>query len=133
MQARTTAIDEPVRSLWLVDSSVWIGHFRKTNPEFQQLLSDDVVFAHPFVIGELACGSMKNRKQVLEFLNLLPLANSATHEEVLHLLDRHALWSRGIGWIDAHLIASALLTRCALWTLDESLRSAAASARVPVR
>jgi predicted nucleic acid-binding protein len=117
----------------LVDSSVWIGHFRHSNHEFQQLLSDDRVLIHPFVIGELACGSMKNRKQVLGYLNLLPLATTATHEEVMHLLDRHALWSRGIGWVDAHLMASALLTHCALWTLDGSLRSAAASAKVHVR
>jgi predicted nucleic acid-binding protein len=119
--------------MWLVDSSVWIGHFRNPNAEFQQLLSDGLVLTHPFVIGELACGSIKNRRHVLEFLNLLPPANSATHEEVMHLLDRHALWSRGIGWVDAHLIASALLTHCAFWTLDASLRSAAASAKVRVR
>jgi predicted nucleic acid-binding protein len=119
--------------MWLVDSSVWIGHFRTPNHEFQQLLTDDLVLAHPFVIGELACGSMKNRKPVLAYLNLLPLATSATHEEVMHLLDRQALWSRGIGWVDAHLIASALLSHCSLWTLDASLRNAAAAAKVHVR
>lgn len=119
--------------MWLVDSSVWIGHFRHPNHEFQRLLSDGLVLAHPFVIGELACGSMKNCEQVLAYLNLLPLAASATHEEVMHLLDRHSLWNRGLGWIDAHLIAFALLTHCALWTLDASLRSAAASAKVQVR
>jgi predicted nucleic acid-binding protein len=119
--------------MWLVDSSVWIGHFRHPNHEFQQLLSDDLVLIHPFVIGELACGSMKNRKHVLDYLNLLRLAQSATHEEVMHLLDRHALWSRGIGWVDAHLIASALISHCALWTLDGSLRVAASSAKVHVR
>lgn len=119
--------------MFLVDSSVWIGHFRSANQPLRDLLSDGLVLAHPFVIGELACGSMKNRKRILADLNELPLAVSATHQEVMHLSDHRALWGRGIGWVDAHLIASALLSDCRLWTLDASLRAAAASAKVHVR
>ena len=116
----------------LVDSSVWIGHFRTANSELRDLLADGLVLIHPFVIGELACGSMKNRKRILAYLNELPLAISAAHEEVLHLLDRQTLWSKGIGWVDAHLIASALLSDCRLWTLDARLRSAAAFVKIEI-
>lgn len=107
--------------------------FAPANREFAALLSEGSVLAHPFVIGELACSSLKDRKGFLAYLNELPLAVAATNEEVMHLLYRHSLWSRGIGWVDAHLIASALLSDCRLWSLDASLRSAAAHAKVHVR
>jgi len=119
--------------MFLVDSSVWIGHLRTASAELRDLLEDGQVLMHPFVIGELACGSMKHRKRVLANLDELPLAVSATHEEVMRLLDHHALWSRGIGWVDAHLIASALLSDCRLWTMDAKLRAAAAAAKAHVR
>jgi predicted nucleic acid-binding protein len=114
----------------LVDSSVWIGHLRAANPLLRDLLNDSLTLTHPFVIGELSCGSIKNRKRFLADLNELPSAISARHEEVTRLLDERELWSRGIGWIDMHLITSALLTGCQLWTLDASLRTAAMSAKV---
>jgi predicted nucleic acid-binding protein len=117
----------------LVDSSVWIAHFRTANPVLRDLLTNGLVLIHPFVIGELACGSMKNRKRILADLQELPLATSATHEEVMNLLDQRTLWSRGIGWVDAHLIASALLSHCRLWTLDAKLREAAGSATVQIQ
>lgn len=116
--------------MFLVDSSVWIGHLRAANAELRELLEGGLVLMHPFIVGELACGSMKNRKRILADLNELPLAISATHEEVMCLLDRQTLWSKGIGWVDVHLIASALLSDCRLWTLDAKLGSAAASAKV---
>lgn len=119
--------------MFLVDSSVWIGHLRAASAELRDLLTDGLVLIHPFVIGELACGSMKNRHRILADLNELPLAISATHEEVMGLLDRQKLSSKGIGWVDAHLIASALLSDCRLWTLDARLGSAAASAKVAIR
>lgn len=119
--------------MFLVDSSVWIGHLRATNPALSELLVAGLVLTHPLVIGEVACGSMKNRKRVLANLNELPSAIPATHQEVMHLLDRQALWNRGVGWIDAHLIASALLSNCRLWTLDGRLHAAAASAKVQAR
>ncbi|HEX3685014.1 MAG TPA: PIN domain-containing protein [Bryobacteraceae bacterium] len=116
--------------MFLVDSSVWIDHLRAASAELRELLEGGLVLMHPFVLGELACGSMKNRKRILADLNELPLAISATHEEVMRLLDRQALWSTGIGWVDAHLIASALLSNCRLLTTDARLAAAAVSAKV---
>lgn len=117
----------------LVDSSVWISHLRAASSELQAMLADGLVLIHPLVVGEVACGSMKNRKRVLAYLNELPFAVSATHEEVMRLLDQHKLWSRGIGWIDAHLIASALLSDCRLWTQDAKLHDSALAAKARVR
>ena len=109
----------------LVDTSVWINHFRRHDSAFARLLEAAAVLMHPFVLGELACGNFKNRDGVLSSLRQLPTAVSATHEETLQLIDRHKLWGRGIGWIDAHLLASALLSHCRFWTLDERLAQAA--------
>jgi predicted nucleic acid-binding protein len=119
--------------MFLVDTSVWVGHFRSSNSALRELLNEGLVLMHPFVIGELACGSMRNRKGVLANLQELPLAISAQHEEVMRLIEQRSLWSKGIAWIDAHLIASALLTDCRLWTLDSRMREAATSARVQAR
>jgi predicted nucleic acid-binding protein len=119
--------------MFLVDTSVWIGHFRSANAVLRELLNDGLVLVHPFVIGELACGGMKNRKTVLANLNELPRAVSADHDEVIRLIEQRALWNKGIGWIDAHLIASALLSDCRLWTLDSRMQEAAASAKVHAR
>jgi predicted nucleic acid-binding protein len=113
--------------LILADTSVWIDHFRRSNPSLERLLRDGEAVTHPFVIGELACGSMKNREALLEYLMALPRADSASHEEVLRLIEDHRLWRRGIGWTDAHLLASALLSRSGLWTLDRRLAQAAAA------
>lgn len=119
--------------MFLVDTSVWVGHLRSANPALRELLNEGRVLMHPFVIGELACGSMKNRKGVLANLRELPIALSAEHDEVMRLIEQRSLWSKGIGWIDAHLIASALLSGCRLWTLDGRMREAAESARVRAR
>ena len=85
---------------------------------------------HPFVRGELACGNLKHRTRILSDLEALPSAGSATLEEVMQLVDVRKLWGLGIGWIDAHLLASTLLSNCQLWTLDEKLVRAAAAAGV---
>ncbi len=114
----------------LVDTSVWVDHSRVGNPVLSEVLARALVLTHPFVIGELACGNLKNRTQILADLNALPLAVSATHEEVLQLVEEHELWGRGIGWIDGHLLASALLSHCRLWTLDHQLDQAAGGAGV---
>ncbi|MGA3027422.1 MAG: PIN domain-containing protein [Bryobacteraceae bacterium] len=114
----------------LVDTSVWIDHLRRNSPTLAELLDEAVVLTHPFVLGELACGNMKNRGAVLSNLKLLPVAVSATHEETVRLIEDHRLWGRGIGWVDAHLLASALLTNSALWTLDDRLNQAAEAAGV---
>ena len=86
---------------------------------------------HPFVIGELACGNLKNRREVLDLLAALPAASVATHEETLHFIEQHRLMRQGIGWIDAHLLASVRITDGArLWTSDKRLRAIAGKLRI---
>ncbi len=80
---------------------------------------------HPCVAGELACGSLKNRTEFLSYLNALPSATPATNQETLVLLNDRKLWGRGLSWIDVHLLASALISHCRLWTLDKELDRAA--------
>ncbi|MDR3674524.1 MAG: VapC toxin family PIN domain ribonuclease, partial [Acidobacteriota bacterium] len=100
--------------------------------ELGDLLTRALEMAHPFVIGELACGNLKNRAGILSDLETLPFAVSATHEEVMRLVDVRKLWGLGMGWIDAHLLASALLSNCQFWTLDGKLVRAASAAGVKI-
>ncbi len=116
----------------LADTSVWIAHFRKEGSGLGDLLRQSLVVIHPFIIGELACGNLRNRIQILADLKQLPVAELATHEEVLRLIEDRELWGLGIGWIDAHLLASALLSNCQFWTVDARLNRAAAAAAVKV-
>ncbi len=109
----------------LVDTSAWVEHLRRGNARMKGLLSGGQVFCHPFVLGELACGNLQNRSEVLTLLAALPGAQLASHDEVLHLVNTHRLSGRGLGWVDVHLLASALLTKCSLLTLDKPLISAA--------
>jgi predicted nucleic acid-binding protein len=113
----------------LVDTSVWVEHFRAGN-SLSDVLHEGLVLTHPFVIGELACGNLRNRAHILTDLDALPRAVSATEEEVRRLVEERRLWGRGIGWIDANILASAALTHCGLWTLDQQLERAAAAAGV---
>jgi predicted nucleic acid-binding protein len=109
----------------LVDTSIWIEHLRFGNSTLRGLLADNQALTHALVIGEIACGTLRNRSQILEDLSALPSARSATDEDVLTLIEERVLWGKGIGWVDAHLLASALLTHCRLWTFDRSLSRAA--------
>ncbi len=109
----------------LVDTSVWIDHFRRGHSGLSDLLEEGAVLCHPFVIGELACGNLQDRREVLSLLQALPMAPLAQHEEVLHLLGEQCLYGQGLGWVDAHLRASAMLIGCPLWTQDKSLAKAA--------
>jgi predicted nucleic acid-binding protein len=112
--------------IFLVDSSVWIDHFRKMDPALERALVAGDVLGHPFVTGEIAMGSLEDRQAVIESLQHLPQAQIAEDEEVLGLVEGRRLFSLGLGWIDAHLLASTLLTRDArLWTRDRRLRAAA--------
>jgi len=106
----------------LVDTSVWFDHLRRDNARLAALLSAGRVLSHPFVIGEVACGNLHRRRDILALLGALPHAGVVEHHEALHFVDAHRLGGSGVGWIDVHLMASAALTRCALWTLDRSLR-----------
>ncbi len=114
----------------LVDTSVWIKHFREGNDQLAEYLRRGQVLCHPFIVGELACGNLRNRDEILEMLTALPAAQVAEHIEVLHLVSRHGLPGHGIGWTDAHLLASTLLTGCTLWTLDRPLAKAAGNLKV---
>jgi predicted nucleic acid-binding protein len=109
----------------LVDTSVWIAHFRHGEPVLAGLLRDGLVLSHPFVTGELACGNLRERSLILSDLATLPGATPASDGEVTRLIEDRRLWGRGLGWIDAHLLASALLSHCRLFTFDKALRTAA--------
>ena len=109
----------------LCDSSVWIDHFRHGNATLAELLENDQALGHPFIIGELACGALPTRGATIELLQTLPEAPLVEHDEVLALIDRHRLMASGIGWVDAHLLGSALLAHARLWTFDLSLATAA--------
>ena len=116
----------------LVDTSVWIEHLRAGNDRLKILLFDEQVVCHPFVIGELACGTLQKREEILTMLAALPEAHLLDHGEVMSFLQGRRLYGRGIGWVDAHLLASTLLTGCSLWTFDKPLRRAAAALNVLV-
>ena len=111
----------------LVDTSVWIDHLRKTDAELSVLLDEGRVLVHPFVIGELACGTLRHRAEVLGHLRRLPGVPVASTDEVHHLLETHDLAGCGLGWVDLHLLASARLGRCRLLTHDRRLRDVADS------
>ena len=114
----------------LADTSVWIQHFRYGNPQLQQSLVDDQILMHPLVWGEIACGNLRARSKILEDLRRMPSAMSAQHEEVLAFVEQHRLFGKGLTWIDLHLLASARLTGCRLWTLDVPLRDLASDFKV---
>ena len=109
----------------LVDTSVWIDHLKEGNDRLAELLDKGGVCCHWFVIGELACGTLHNRSEVLRLLSALPAAPLADHEEVLSFIAERKLAGRGLGWIDMHLLASALLANCPLWTFDKALAAVA--------
>lgn len=111
----------------LVDTSVWIQHFRHTETRLAAALNREEVLTHPFVVGELACGNLRNRGEILELLQHLPSAPVATDEEVLEFIETRKLMGRGIGYIDVHLLASTALSGPAcLWTRDKRLDEVAA-------
>ena len=110
----------------LVDTSVWIDHLRSGVPDLAAALGDGLVMMHPFVLGELACGNLQNRSEVLRLLGELPSAPAATDPEVLEFIGRRSLMGRGIGYIDVHLLASAALAEAGrLWTRDRRLAAVA--------
>lgn len=112
----------------LVDTSVWIDHLRAGDRELAELLNASKVLMHSFVLGELACGGLRNRDEVLALLKDLPRVTAATDDEVLFFIERHSLMGRGVGYVDAHLLAAVALDRSAsLWTRDKRLRVAADS------
>jgi predicted nucleic acid-binding protein len=106
----------------LVDSSVWVGHFKLRNDHLVELLGDGAVICHPYIVGEVACGTPPSRKDIIGMLAELESAPVATQEELLVMMDTRHLYGRGCGFVDMSLLASSLLSETALiWTLDKRL------------
>ena len=105
----------------LVDTSIWIDHFRFSVERLQVLLREDRVMIHPLIIGELACGNLRNRSVTLELLDSLPKPKVASEGEARHVIETSNLYGLGIGFLDVHLLSSSLLTGCQLWTKDKAL------------
>lgn len=111
----------------LVDTSVWIDHLRHNDPILSELLQACQILAHPFVVGELALGSLRQREAVLSALRDLPQSLVASDSEAQTFIERHKLYGLGIGYVDVHLLAATFLNRDArLWTRDKRLRETAA-------
>ncbi len=111
--------------LTLVDTSVWVRHLREGDKELTLLLENGLVACHPFIIGEIACGGMKNRQTIISLLNDLPSTCLLEHDEVMEFIERRNIMNKGIGYVDVHILGSALVSDTPLWTLDKSLRKIA--------
>ena len=114
----------------LTDTSVWIAHFRNGSDDLKRALENGEVLCHRHVISELACGNLRSRDTILEFLQALPPATVATDEEVLACIERNRLHGTGLGYTDVHLLTAALLTSARLWTLESALGREAKRLRV---
>lgn len=117
----------------LVDTSVWVRHFQTANATLLALLDDVDVAAHPFIIGEVACGKLKNRDRTILELYRLPQAKVADEIDVRHLLEAHRLWGKGLGWVDVHILTAAKLEGWDLFTADRAMFAAARQLGIPVR
>jgi predicted nucleic acid-binding protein len=109
----------------LVDTSVWISHLRAPSKLLAELLDLEQVVIHPFVVGELSCGNLVNRKEIIALLHSLPAAPKAEDDEILFFIERYRLMGRGLGLVDVHLLASSTMTGGPIWTADKNLRLAA--------
>lgn len=109
----------------LVDTSIWIDHFRGIERRLSVLLQAGRVLSHGAVIGELACGQLRQRTKIIPWLRLLTRSQAASESEALQLIEDKRLFARGLGWVDVQLLASALVTGCSLWTSDAALRRSA--------
>ena len=109
----------------LVDTSIWVDHLNKSDIGLINLLNSGEVCIHPFIIGELACGNISNRKEIITLLKALPRVEAAFDDEVFTLIENKKLYGIGLGFIDVHLIASALINNVTIWTRDKTLKNAA--------
>jgi predicted nucleic acid-binding protein len=110
----------------LADTSIWVDHFRRDNPEMRKQLGSRQIGMHPYIAAELALGSLSDRSRTLAFLDLLPQVRVAQLSEVRQMIEARSLYSLGIGLIDAHLIASVFINPSTLlWTKDKRLRTVA--------
>ena len=111
----------------LVDTSVWIDHFREPLDELVSMMISRQVVMHEFVIGELAAGNLADRQRTLAGLGIIPHIPASSHFDVLAMVEFHRLHGQGLSWIDLHLLAAAKIARVKLWTTDARLARAAAS------
>ena len=109
----------------ITDTSIWVTHLRQGSRQLEKLLIDAEVMCHPFIIGELACGNLKNRNEIISLLQSLPMAPTIEFDEFIFFTERTRLMGIGIGFVDVHLLASAQLIGIPLWTADKRLKSAA--------
>lgn len=109
----------------VVDSSIWIDHINRGEPDLHILLQLDQALMHPHALGEIALGSFRDRSRWLPRLEILPLAKLADEDHVLHLIESQSLYATGVGYTDAHLLASCLIMRCPVWTRDKRLHAQA--------
>jgi predicted nucleic acid-binding protein len=117
--------DLPKTDMVIVDTSIWVTHLRQGSRQLGKLLMDAEVMCHPFIIGELACGNLDNRNEIISLLQSLPMAPTIEFDEFLFFIDRNHLMGKGVGFVDIHLLASAQLTGIPLWTADKRLKSTA--------
>jgi len=109
----------------LVDTSIWVSHLRQSSRQLEKLLMNAEVMCHPFIIGELACGNLKNRNEIISLLQSLPMAPTVEFDEFLFFIDRNHMMGKGVGFVDVHLLASAQLAGVLLWTADKKLKFSA--------
>ncbi|MCA9407719.1 MAG: PIN domain-containing protein [Candidatus Omnitrophica bacterium] len=114
----------------LVDTSVWIAHFRSGKNKLVEMLNEGNVLCHPFIIGELACGNIRNRDEILSLLHDLPMVIQVSDNEAIEFIKMRKLMGKGLGYIDVHLLASALLSNVSLWTLDAKLNQMAVNLKL---
>ena len=108
----------------LVDTSVWVSHLRHGNSRLQKLLEESRVASHPFIIGELACGNIRNRTEIISLMQSLPMLDAVEHEELLLFIEHNKMMGTGLGFVDVHLLAAAMLAGIPLWTQDKKLKKA---------
>ena len=109
----------------LVDTSIWVDHLNKSDDDLIKLLNSGRVCIHPFIIGELSCGNIANRSEILVLLNALPRIEPALEDEVFILIENKNLYGIGLGFVDVHLLASALVHNVKIWTRDKNLKKSA--------
>ena len=109
----------------LVDTSIWVAHLRQGRRQLEKMLMDAEVMCHPIIIGELACGNLKNRNEIISLLQSLPMAPTIEFEEILFFINQNYMMGKGVGFVDVHLLASAQLAGVLLWTADKRLKASA--------
>jgi predicted nucleic acid-binding protein len=108
----------------LVDTSVWVSYLRHGNSKLQEMLQDGKVAIHPFIIGELTCGNISNRIEIISLMQSLPMLDVVEHEELLLFIEHNKMMGTGLGFVDVHLMAAVMLAGIPLWTQDKKLKQA---------